>query len=274
MNNNLNSNTVKLNYSYKNNHRCNNRISNVINRSTSYRGLDTNENSTNNIYRMDNLENRISSLEKMLQYLDEFIHLKEEEKENISQSNLMINQLNIKIKLFEKEIRILHKENKENKETISELNNKIISLEKQINNYNYNNMQDIIFSLSNKEKKLNMLMDDFQNLNKNTDFLINNKLEEKINEFNIFNENKIGELLELIQNINKIIEQNEFKMIKFNENLQNIQKDNLNLVKIISVQEQKFNSFDLINNEINSIKEKIRILIDNYNNKLENSFNE
>ena len=274
MDSNLNSNTIKLNYTYKNNHRCNNRISNVINRSTSYRGLDTNENSTNNIYRMDNLENRISSLEKMLQYLDEFIHLKEEEKNNISQSNLMINQLNTKIKILENEIKILHKENKENKETISELNTKIISLEKQINNYNYNSMQDIIFSLSNKEKKLNMLMDDFQNLNKNTDFIINNKLEEKINEFNIFNENKIGELLELIQNINKIIEQNDFKMIKFNENLQNIQKDNLNLVKIISVQEQKFNSFDLINNEINSIKEKIRILIDNYNNKLENSFNE
>ena len=274
MNSNLNTNTVKLNYSYKYNHRCNNRISNVINRSTSYRGLDTNENSTNNIYRMDNLENRISSLEKMLQYLDEFIHLKEEEKNNISQSNLMINQLNTKIKILENEIKILHKENKENKETISELNNKIINLEKQINNYNYNSMQDIIFSLSNKEKKLNMLMDDFQNLNKNTDFIINNKLEEKINEFNIFNENKIGELLELIQNINKIIEQNDFKMIKFNENLQNIQKDNLNLVKIISIQEQKFNNFDLINNEINSIKEKIRILIEDYNNKLENSFNE
>ena len=55
---------------------------------------------------MNNLENRISSLEKMLQYLDEFIHLKEEEKDNVSQSNLMINQLNIKIKLLEKVMKI------------------------------------------------------------------------------------------------------------------------------------------------------------------------
>jgi len=274
MDSNLNSNSVNLNYTYRNNQRSKRCISNTINRTTSYRDLETNENSTNNIYRMNNLENRISSLEKMLQYLDEFIHLKEEEKDNVSQSNLMINQLNIKIKLLEKEIRLLHKEKEENKETISELSNKIISLEKQINNYNYNNMQDIIFSLSNKEKKLNMLMDDFQNLSKNTEMIINNKLTEKINEFNIFNENKIGELLELIQSINKIMEQNDFKMIKFNENLQNIQKDNLNLVKIISIQEQKFNNFDLINNEINSIKEKIRILIEDYNNKLENSFNE
>ena len=274
MNTNINSNSVSLNYLYESNEKCKKRNSNLINRSNSYREMNSNENNPYNNYRMNNIENRISSLEKMLQYLDEFIHLKEEEKDNLSQSNLMINQLNIKIKLLEKEIRILHKEKEENKETISELNNKIFNLEKQINNYNYNNMQDIIFSLSNKEKKLNMLMDDFQNMSKNADLIINNKLTEKINEFNIFNENRIGELLELIQSINKVIEQNNFKMTKFNETLQNIQKDNLNLVKIISVQEQKFNSFDLINNEINGMKEKIRILIDDYNNKLENSFNE
>ena len=76
----------------------------------------------------------------------------------------------------------------------------------------------------------------------------------------------------MIQNINSIIEENEFKVNNINENIQNIQKDNLQLLKIISVQEQKFNNFELINNEINSIKEKIRILIDDYNIKIENSF--
>ena len=85
------------------------------------------------------------------------------------------------------------------------------------------------------------------------------------------NENRIGELLSLIQNINQIIGQNELKITKINENIENIQKDNLNLIKIVSFQEQKFNNFELINNEINSIKEKIRILIDDYNNKLENN---
>ena len=76
----------------------------------------------------------------------------------------------------------------------------------------------------------------------------------------------------MIQNINSIIEENEFKVNSINENIQNIQKDNLQLLKIISIQEQKFNNFELINNEINSIKEKIRILIDDYNLKIENSF--
>ena len=223
----------------------------------------------NNMVRMDNLEDRILSLEKMLQCLDEFIHLKEEQKNNDLESNLIVEQLKIKIDLLEKEIRTLYIEKNENKKIIMELNNKILNLERQINN---NNMHDIIFSLSNKEKQLNLLINDFQDMSKKSDLIINNKLTEKINEFNVFNEKRISELLSLIQNINSVLEENEFKINKINDNIQNIQKDNLNLIKIISIQEQKFNSFELINNEINSIKEKIRILIDDYNLKIENSF--
>ena len=269
----MNSNIRNLNYLYESNHNCNKSYTTRINRNNSFVDINSCENNRKCKLRMNNLENRISSLEKMLQYLDEFIHLKEEEKESTSKNNLIINQLNIKINLLEKEITKLHKEKAENMKTIEELNNKIINLERQINNYNYNNMQDIIFSLSNKEKKLNMLINDFHDMAKNTDLIINNKLNEKINEFNIFNENRISEMLGLIQNINKVIELNDCKMTKFNENIQNMQKDNLNMIKMITIQEQKFNSFDLINNEINSIKEKIHILIEDYNTKLENSFN-
>ena len=223
----------------------------------------------NNMVRMDNLEDRILSLEKMLQCLDEFIHLKEEQKNNDLESNLIVEQLKIKIDLLEKEIRTLYIEKNENKKIIMELNNKILNLERQINN---NNMHDIAFSLSNKEKQLNLLINDFQDMSKKSDLIINNKLTEKINEFNVFNEKRISELLSLIQNINSVLEENEFKINKINDNIQNIQKDNLNLIKIMSIQEQKFNNFELINNEINSIKEKIRILIDDYNLKIENSF--
>ena len=223
----------------------------------------------NNMVRMDNLEDRILSLEKMLQCLDEFIHLKEEQKNNDLESNLIVEQLKIKIDLLEKEIRTLYIEKNENKKIIKELNNKILNLERQINN---NNIHDITFSLSNKEKQLNLLINDFQDMSKKSDLIINNKLTEKINEFNVFNEKRISELLSLIQNINSVLEENEFKINKINDNIQNIQKDNLNLIKIMSIQEQKFNNFELINNEINSIKEKIRILIDDYNLKIENSF--
>ena len=267
----MNTNDSYLNYKYLSIPKENKNYSSTTYLNNPNKSINSNEDDQNNKHRMNNLEDRIASLEKMLHYLDEFIHLKEEQKENEFQSNLLIVQLNIKIDLLEKEIKLLQKEKGENKKVIVELNNKILNLERQINNNNYNNMQDIIFSLSNKEKKLNMLIDEFRDMNKNSDLIINNKLTEKINEFNIFNENRISELLSLIQNINSIIEQNEFKIVKINENIQNIQKDNLNIVKIISIQEQKFNSFELINNEINSMKEKIRILTDDYNIKIENS---
>ena len=75
----------------------------------------------------------------------------------------------------------------------------------------------------------------------------------------------------MIKNINQIIEKNESNFGKINEDIKVIQKDNLNIIKILTIQEEKFNNFELINNDINSIKEKIRILIDDYNIKLENN---
>ena len=135
-------------------------------------------------------------------------------------------------------------------------------------------MQDIIYSLSDKEKKLNLLINDFSDITKESNIMIDNKMNEKINEINIFNENRINELLVLIHDINKIIEENEIKINKFNENVEKIQKDNINIIKYISVQEQKFNSFELIINEINNLKEKFFLLNDfNYNNKIEDNMN-
>ena len=271
MTQNLNSISANLNYIYESEPKFKNNYSSKMDENNSYKVLNSSDKSFNYIYRINNLENRMTTLEKNLQYLDEFIHLKQEEKRNDCQSNLMIDKLNIKINILEKEIKNLQKEKNEDKKTIKELNNKIISLERKINNYNYNNMQDIIYSLSNKEKKLNLLIDDFQDMTKNSDSIINNKINEKINEYNIFNENRINELLSLIKNINQIIEKNESNFGKINEDIKVIQKDNLNIIKILTIQEQKFNNFELINNDINSIKEKIRILIDDYNIKLENN---
>ena len=246
---------------------------NTINNNLLLKNQNHNIDNNSNIVRINNLEDRMFSLEKMLQYLDEFIHLKEEEKNN-NQLNILIEPLVIKINILEKEIKNLQKEKEENKKQISELNNKIINLEKKIENYNYNEMQDIIYSLSDKEKKLNLLINDFSDITKESNIMTDNKMNEKINEINIFNENRINELLVLIHDINKIIEENEIKINKFNENVEKIQKDNISIIKYISVQEQKFNRFELIINEINNLKEKFFLLNDfNYNNKIEDNMN-
>ena len=224
-----------------------------------------------NKFRISNLEGRISSLEKMLQYLDEFIHLKEEEKTE-NQNNILIEPLLVKINILEKEIQSLKKEKEENIKTISELNNKIYMFEKKLNNVDYNGIQDIIYSLSDKEKKLNMLINDFSDLTKDNDILINNRINGKFNEFNILNENRINELLVLIQDTHKIIEENETKINKINNSIKKTQKDNIDIIKYISIQSQKFNSLEIIFNEIKNIKEKFNFLMGNftYDKKKEN----
>ena len=230
-------------------------------RNNSYISKTENINNINK-FRISNLEGRISSLEKMLQYLDEFIHLKEEEKTE-NQNNILIEPLLVKINILEKEIQSLKKEKEENKKIISELNDKIYMFEKKLNNVDYNGIQDIIYSLSDKEKKLNMLINDFSDLTKDNDILINNRINGKFNEFNIHNENRINELLVLIQDTHKIIEENETKINKINNSIKNTQKDNIDIIKYISIQSQKFNSLEIIFNEIKNIKEKFNFLMGN-----------
>ena len=239
-------------------------------RNNSYKSKTESINNINK-FRISNLEGRISSLEKMLQYLDEFIHLKEEEKTE-NQNNILIEPLLVKINILEKEIQSLKKEKEENIKTISELNNKIYMFEKKLNNVDYNGIQDIIYSLSDKEKKLNMLINDFSDLTKDNDILISNRINWKFNEFNIHNENRINELLVLIQDTHKIIEENETKINKINNSIIKTEKDNIDIIKYISIQSQKFNSLEIIFNEIKNIKEKFNFLMGNftYDKKKEN----
>ena len=273
-NNNINRNKS---YNYKSQH--NQKRDEIQNSYNNIYSLTERENNTNK-YRISNLEERISSLEKMLHYFDEFIHLKEQEKKdndginNIP--NMPIEPLVIKINNLEKEIQNLKKEKEENKKIILELNEKIITLEKKLDNNRSDDMKDIIYSLSDKEKKLNLLVNDFSDMAKESSNMINKIMNERIDKINIFNENRINELLIMIRDINKIIEENENKVNKVDEIIENIQKDNLNIIKYISVQNQKINGVDIIMNEINNLKEKFYLImndnnyINNINTKIEN----
>lgn len=235
------------------------------------------DNSVTSSIRISNLENRMISLEKMMQYFDEFLNLKEEEKYNnrkLEGSSIEINnQILSKFNSLEKEISNLKKEKEENKKIIGELNHKIIILEEQIKlnsndikNINSNNskniyancstLENIVNSLSDKEQKLSNLMKDFSNLTENNSEIINNLVDEKFNRVNIYNENKINEILNLIQELNKIIEENEENIKKINISLDKEQNDTQNIIKLISVKEEKINSIDFILEEIKNIKIK------------------
>ena len=240
--------------------------------------------------RMSNIESRLMTMEKMMKYFDEFIHLKEEEKLNnltsleiSSDIHSYLNDLITKINKLEKEIDNLKKQKQkseiENSKTIENLKNKINFLEEIINNKkinlenNENNENNLINNTNiENEKKINLNLLLEQNNKKK--FNKNGEMEEfiqnKLNE--IYSNNKISEMLYLIEDINKIAEDNEFNINEQNENIRKIQNDNLTLIKIVAVHSEKINNIDYILNELNNLKNKyfqISSVVNNVNNEKE-----
>ena len=219
--------------------------------------------------RMNNIESRLNTMEKMMKYFDEFIHLKEEEKLNNLNSleistNIpsYLNDLIIKINKLENELDNIKKQKVlseiENSKIINNLNNKIHFLEQIINsNINLESNNNIN---KNEEKEpeqinLNLLFEQnnknkFKRIDLKLDELISNKLED------IYNKNKISEMLYLIEDVNKIAEDNEFNINEQNENIRKIQNDNLTLIKIVAVHSEKINNIDYILNELINLKNK------------------
>jgi hypothetical protein len=247
---------------------------------TSYNKNHNNDN--NNLIssnmRMSNIEIRLNTMEKMMKYFDEFIHLKEEEKlNNINSLELSanipqyLNDLLNKVDKLEKEINNLKKQKQisdiEHAKTIENLNNKIQFLEKIVTNNNDID-NDMIFEMSNKNQKLDKDLSMMKNKKNNLEFeaMLQNKLNE------IYSNNKISEMLGLIEDINKIAEDNEFNINEQNENIRKIQNDNLTLIKIVSVHSEKINNIDYILNELNILKNKyfkLLSIINNDNNEKE-----
>ena len=221
--------------------------------------------------RMSNIESRLLTMEKMMKYFDEFIHLKEEEKLNnltsLELSSNMptnVNELVMKINNLEKKLDLIQKQKQqsdlENKKIIQNLNNKIEFLESIINSSNYsqnyinkkipeendiNNNQLNNFTL-NAEKEPKSL----EEKNLEIGEIIRNRLDE------IYSNNKINEILKLIEEINKIAEDNEFTINEHNENIRKIQNDNLTLIKVVAIHSEKINSIDYLLNEVTNLKNK------------------
>ena len=179
------------NYSY---YMINNKDKNHHNHnfSNSFNGSNNDNNLLSSNMRMSNIESRLSTMEKMMKYFDEFIHLKEEEKlNNLSSleitSNIpsYLNGLTTKINRLEKELDNLKKQKRqseiENSKIIENLQNKVNFLEQIINN-NKNNFDSKKKNNINKKNNLNCLMEqnDIEKFNKNAELeeFMQNKLNE------------------------------------------------------------------------------------------------
>ena len=261
-------------------------ITDIKNSNENYSGNNIpklNTNSSNLIstqMRMSNIESRLTTMEKMMKYFDEFIHLKEEEKMNNLNSlelssNIPVNELILKINNLEKKLDLMQKQKQqsdiENEKIIKNLNDKIEFLEKLIdtnnlsqnlinknipqeNNINNNNEEDNFTLNANNDNKI---------LDKNN-LEIEEKIKNKLDE--IYSNNKIKEILKLIEDINKVAEDNEFNINEQNENIRKIQNDNLTLIKVVAIHSEKINSIDYILNELTNLKNKYFKIVNSSDN--------
>jgi len=261
-------------------------ITDIKNSNENYSGNNIpklNTNSSNLIstqMRMSNIESRLTTMEKMMKYFDEFIHLKEEEKMNNLNSlelssNIPVNELILKINNLEKKLDLKKKQKQqsdiENEKIIKNLNDKIEFLEKLINtnnlsqnlinknipqenNINNNNEEDNFTLNANNDNKI------LDKKNLEIEEIIKNKLDE------IYSNNKIKEILKLIEDINKVAEDNEFNINEQNENIRKIQNDNLTLIKVVAIHSEKINSIDYILNELTNLKNKYFKIVNSSDN--------
>ena len=228
--------------------------------------------------RISVLEDRTKSLEKMLRLFEERLNLKEDEKlneiKNIESTSTIINKLNKKIKYLEKQIKdfITQKQisDEDNEKKISELKSRILFLENQIKNNQITNINDSNEKeISMNEKGSNIILNDFNEIIKYNNLQIDEYIQEKIFNSNIDNENKINELLNLIHDINKIVEENENKINLINSNFNKFQNDNVNIIQMLSIQEEKINNIDFIYEEIKKLKIKLNDLASSFDDKNE-----
>ena len=261
-------------------------ITDIKNSNENYSGNNIpklNTNSSNLIstqMRMSNIESRLTTMEKMMKYFDEFIHLKEEEKMNNLNSlelssNIPVNELILKINNLEKKLDLMQKQKQqsdiENEKIIKNLNDKIEFLEKLINTNNLS--QNLINKNIPQENKINNNNEeDNFTLNANNDNKILDKKNLEIEEIiknkldEIYSNNKIKEILKLIEDINKVAEDNEFNINEQNENIRKIQNDNLTLIKVVAIHSEKINSIDYILNELTNLKNKYFKIVNSSDN--------
>ena len=261
-------------------------ITDIKNSNENYSGNNIpklNTNSSNLIstqMRMSNIESRLTTMEKMMKYFDEFIHLKEEEKMNNLNSlelssNIPVNELILKINNLEKKLDLMQKQKQqsdiENEKIIKNLNDKIEFLEKLINTNNLS--QNLINKNIPQENNINNNNeDDNFTLNANNDNKILDKNNLEIEEIiknkldEIYSNNKIKEILKLIEDINKVAEDNEFNINEQNENIRKIQNDNLTLIKVVAIHSEKINSIDYILNELTNLKNKYFKIVNSSDN--------
>jgi hypothetical protein len=204
--------------------------------------------------RISNLEKRLESAEKMIKFYEEMMRLKDEEKRNdykIDQNKIV--ELNNKVDILEDGIKIVYKK-------LSDFNNYIndkfeaIDKKFQKNNDTKNNISDFYAS---KVAEMETL------LNKNN-LVLENLMDDKIGLMQNNFDSKIDEVLSLVNEVNRIVEKNDYTSIESKDAIRMIQNDHLAFIKIVSLLKEKSDNLDYVMEQITDLKQRYSKVITLY----------
>jgi hypothetical protein len=196
--------------------------------------------------RISNLERRLDGTEKMLKFYEEMFRLKNDEKKNEFRIDLnRLNEISKKMGSLEDSIKILSKRINEQSGLMDE---KVLIVDKKVGKLmeNRNSIGDFY---ANKLAEVESLI-------KKNDVFVENLIDEKVANINNTIDSKLEDLLNLINDLGKSTELNEFNILESKENIRTIQSDHLDFIKILSILKEKCDSLDFVMSQITDLKGK------------------
>ena len=201
--------------------------------------------------RLINMERRLEKNEKLLSYFEEMLRLKEDEKNNdIQIDKNIIKDLSKRVSNLEDNISLILKKFNEFSDIFT---SKIEKIEKM-----YRQSQDGKDKISDfYATKLSEL----EGLLKKNEIIIDNKIEQNFIEFEKNIDVKIEDMLNLINDVGKIGEGNEYQNLENKDTIRMIQSDHIDFIKIVGILKEKTDSLDYVYKEITDLKQKYQNML-------------
>lgn len=221
---------------------------------------DQNQNPITQELRMSNLEKRMENMEKILHFYDEMMKLKDEEKVNEARIDKnKLNEISKKINLLEENHKFV---NSKFKEISDNFDNKMENFEKKL--------MKILDSKNSLSEFYAKKLSDFEDIYKQTEIFFEAKMDEKLISLQKSYDNKLEDMLNLMNEFTLQLDKNEFNLLSNKENIKNVQNDHLDFLKIVSILKEKTNALDFVMDQITDLKFKYAKVLEIYGNQNQN----
>jgi len=201
--------------------------------------------------RLVNIERRLEKNEKLLNFFEEMLRLKEDEKKNdIQIEKNIIKDLTKRVTNLEDNISIILRKFNEFSDIFTTKIEKIEKLYLQ----SKDSKEKISEFYANKLSELEGLL-------KKNEIIIDNKIEHNFIELEKNIDVKIEDMLNLVNEVSKIAEGNEFQNLENKDTIRMVQSDHIDFIKIVGILKEKTNALDYVYNEITDLKQKYQNML-------------